>query len=173
MRRVITILLILGLISCGPEIYDDSEAKADNSSDTIPLDLSYYPDIANRTNISQLTDEIEKVNCVYTQGIGWAGKYTRQYACYERLAEIATKDELLKLINHSNPAVRVYAFYILRSTYPTTAIESKETLLNDAEVVCFFSGCVQMKVSVSMLVADSLDRKANSQGDSTIIFRFE
>ena len=61
--------------------------------------------------ILQIAKDIAKENEVHNAAISVAGEKTLQYRRFEALVKKANFNELLELVEHPNPAVRVYAFW--------------------------------------------------------------
>ena len=54
--------------------------------------MSRFPDIKNQNNLNKIVRELETSECVDENGVGFAAEYTRTYALYERMTQLATSD---------------------------------------------------------------------------------
>ncbi len=116
------------------------------------LTLKDFPQIKNEKNIEKLIAFFDSANCVYSKGVGWGYRYSDIYANYERLTEIASRQELLNLTNHKNPTIRIYAYGALRKENKRLAKKAKKILLKDTSNVCYFRGCIRSEKQVKELV---------------------
>ncbi|MDX2067690.1 MAG: hypothetical protein SFV55_04645 [Haliscomenobacter sp.] len=83
-----------------------------------------------------------KENEVHNAAISVAGEKTLQYRRFEGLVKKATLNELLELVEHPNPAVRVYAFWALAKR----EFEKLEAVLMahaaDEQLIYYIEGCL-------------------------------
>ena len=63
-------------------------------------------------NINQLIDAFIKINEVHSERINF-GQKSVIYQNYERLSQIASTEELVKLTKHPHPVVQTYAGWAL------------------------------------------------------------
>ena len=84
---------------------------------TLPIFLSgqssaftYDPQKISKT-VRQIAKDIANENEIHNAAVSVAGVKTPQYRRFEELLKKATLNELLELVEHSNPAVRGYAFW--------------------------------------------------------------
>ncbi len=129
-----------------PKENQDSQTS---NSDIHKRDISKFPDVQNQNSFSALLKELERAECVNESGIGFAGEYTRTYALFERIKQIATENQLNGLLRNSNPVVRVYAFRSLVDLKYESEGKAKQILDMDTTSVCWFSGCNKTKVAVN------------------------
>ena len=146
---LIFILFTLSDCSSTKKSPKENQATQTSNSDILIRDISKFPDIQNQNNFSTLLNELEQEDCVNESGIGFAGEYTRTYALFERLKQIATEIQLTGLLRNSNPVVRVYAFRSLIDLKYESAGRAKLILDKDTTSVCWFSGCNKTKVPVN------------------------
>lgn len=161
MNRLLTYLILIIVASTAvgfgteePEVitYQDEET-GELVKDTMPFyDLRDYPDIQNETNVDSLIIGIIRTNCVHAKRIGIGGTYSKQYARYERLTKLLSEEEMLDLTKHANPSIRLYAFKGLELKKSDLLEEARQELNNDTTQVCFFSGCIEMNMSIFMMV---------------------
>lgn len=160
MHKIIFICIILTIAfacSTGKPETASTTASIDSSvSETIPKpgsikihDISRFPDIQKQNNLSKIVKELETADCVNEKGIGFAAEYTRTYALYERMSQLATEPQLYGLLKNKSAVVRVYAFRALKEMKYTSANEGKAILDLDTNHVCWFVGCNKMDTLVS------------------------
>lgn len=111
--------------------------------------ISRFPDIQNQNDLSKIVKELEKADCVNEDGVGFAGEYTRTYALFERMKQLATEIQLSSFLTNKNPVVRVYAFRALKDLKYPSAGRAKEALDRDTAQVCWFTGCNKVTIAVS------------------------
>lgn len=129
------------------------ELSIQNSVATeLPSKRQMFPKIAAETDLQKLTDQIAEKNCVYERAVGEAGAYTEVYACYERLCIIASDKELVQLIDHASPAVRVYALRALKERQSESYEAARLKLATDESKTDWFSGCMRSTQTVSFFV---------------------
>lgn len=158
MIKLIFYCIILSIISsCStPKAETASSATPANIADSIPPsgsirihDMSRFPDIQKQNNLSKIVKELEDAECVNESGVGFTGEYTRTYALYERMSQLATETQLFALLKNKSAVVRVYAFRTLKELKYASANEGKIILDADTNHVCWFSGCVKSDQLVS------------------------
>lgn len=131
-----------------PEVSkQDSVITSPNENSTI-RNISKFPDIKNQNNLSVIMKELNNAECVNENGIGFAGEYTRTFALFERMKQLATETQLNSFLKHKNPVVRVYAFRALKDLKYLSANKAKQLLDSDSTSVCWFSGCLKTTVPV-------------------------
>lgn len=150
-------LLSFLLIHCSPVKKStlNTESKPKDSlgistnENKIVRNLSKFPDIRDQNNLSIILKELQNAECVNENGIGFAGEYTRTYALFERMKQLATESQLNTFLQNKNPVVRVYAFRALKDLKFSSANKAKQMLDNDTTSVCWFSGCLKTNVPVN------------------------
>src|SRR5258708_7724127 len=101
---------------------DITSAETPEEGSVMIRDINRFPDIKNQNNLTKIVKELERADCVNENGIGFAAEYTRTYALFERMAQLATENQLLSFVKNNNPVVRVYAFRALKDMkYPSAA----------------------------------------------------
>ena len=158
MNKLITLFLFYQLLtSCSsskPEVKSptsDSTAMQDipkPGSITI-RDMSRFPDIKNQNNLNKIVRELETSKCVDENGVGFSAEYTRTYALYERMSQLATENQLFCLLKNKSSVVRVYAFRALKELKYPSANPGKIILDSDTNHVCWFVGCIKTDTLVS------------------------
>ena len=111
--------------------------------------MSRFPDIKNQNNLNKIVRELETSECVDENGVGFAAEYTRTYALFERMSQLATEQQLFSLLKNKSAIVRVYAFRALATLKYTSANSGKAILDSDTSHVCWFVGCVKTDTLVS------------------------
>ena len=89
----------------------------------------------------QVIDSMNTLNQVNGRAIGENGFMTSNYAYFLKLKHDCDIDKLLKLINHSNPVVRVYAYKALEYRNYKNIHEIDKILKKDKQDVRFMIGC--------------------------------
>ncbi len=111
--------------------------------------MDRFPDIKNQNNLNKIIRELETADCVDENGVGFAAEYTRTYALYERMGQLATEQQLFGLLKNKSAIVRVYAFRALAAMKYSSANAGKSILDSDTNHVCWFVGCVKTDTTVS------------------------
>ena len=108
---------------------------------------TYAPQKISKS-ILQIAKDMAKENEVHNAAISVAGEKTLQYRRFEGLVKKATLNELLELVEHPNPAVRVYAFWALAKR----EFEKLEAVLMahaaDDQLVYHIQGCLGGDIKV-------------------------
>ena len=95
-----------------------------------------------RPEILKIAKKIAKVNEVQSKSIGFTGTRSKQYLRYEKLKNIAHKNELVQLTNHFNPVVRCYAFWALRDRQESNIFPLLLNHIHDTVKVITQTGCI-------------------------------
>ena len=94
-------------------------------------------------------------SCLNERGIGDCGTYTRPYAAYERLSQIASANELFELTKAFDPIIRIYSVRALKVKNDSLFKLAQKRLSKDTATVCWYSGCIKMNgTQVSFFVKD-------------------
>ncbi len=149
-------LLSFLLVSCSPlkkssvntEVKSKDSAAFSSKENKIVRNISQFPDIKNQNNLSVIMKELNNAECVNENGIGFSGEYTRTFALFERMKQLATETQLNSFLKYKNPVVRVYAFRALKDLKYLSANKAKQLLDSDSTSVCWFSGCLKTTVPV-------------------------
>lgn len=158
MYKIIFIsLLIQFTIGCSTQKPEVQTPVSDTTaSETIPKpgsitirNMNRFPDIKNQNNLNKIVRELETAECVDENGVGFAAEYTRTYALYERMSQLATEQQLFGLLKNKSAVVRVYAFRALAAMKYSSANAGKAILDSDTNHVCWFVGCVKSDTTVS------------------------
>lgn len=108
---------------------------------------TYAPQKISKS-ILQIAKDMAKENEVHNAAISVAGEKTLQYRRFEGLVKKATLNELLELVEHHNPAVRIYAFWALAKR----EFEKLEAVLMahaaDEQPVYYIEGCLGGDIKV-------------------------
>ncbi|WP_431241647.1 hypothetical protein ACQ9BO_16750 [Flavobacterium sp. P21] len=95
-----------------------------------------------RPNIQKLVDEIQKGNRLTSEFINYEGQKSEQFELCQLLDSLATRDELIELVNHNSAAVKCARFCpFMQARY---RIFKKIILdhLNDYQEIKLQSGCI-------------------------------
>ena len=122
MRHYITIILIL-------------------LSFSINAQTKYNQDLVSKST-DKIVKKIEKINELMGSAVYYAGTRPPQYDNFEKLKEIASKEELLELTNHPNGVVRCYSFWALSYDKSIDLFPILINHINDYEVVNTQFGCI-------------------------------
>lgn len=179
MKHLIVVFLLLFLLpGCNnkevEEDFQDEENVSNLKEEVIAnRTIKKFPEIKHDTRIEALVNRIAAVNSVHERGIGAAGEYSEVYASFERINEIASKKELLDLLQHDSAAVRVYAFRCIESRDSSLADSARILIKHKEAPVEWFSGCIRMTVPLSFLIdkaePDTLDKYIDTSGQKVII----
>ena len=108
--------------------------------------LSYGQQDYNQRTITKPTDKvvkkIEKVNKLMGSAVYYEGMRPKQYDNFEKLKEIASKEELVELTNHPNGVVRCYAFWALSYDKSVDLFPIVLNHINDDKLVKTQFGCI-------------------------------
>ena len=112
---------------------------------------------AMNDQVTKIVNEIATTNRYdesYTIGIG--GIISTQYQLFQQLAQLATPQQLVDLINHTNAVVRLYAYQALRGK----GVNIHERILNqfakDKTLITVMRGCIMEQQPVSALINHKL-----------------
>ncbi len=127
---------------------------------------AYNPDL-----ISQETNQIikklqKKGSYVDNQYIGIAADTTEHFKNFIALKDVASKKELLMLVNHPTPAVRAYAFWALSMRSDTDVLKIIEQHYNDNEVIEVTDGCSFSYKPVGDFLIDLIVNKPGNSPDA-------
>lgn len=103
--------------------------------------------------ITTIVSRIQKTGIyVSTTTIGTKAKKSVQFENFKELETAAAVEQLIPLLKHTNPAVRVYAFRALGSKDPAQQKQIYEKLLKeDNQKVRALSGCIFETAAVNVL----------------------
>ncbi len=103
--------------------------------------------VAERTTtLHNIVKNLEEGNAI-GDAIGITGS-TQKLDLYKQLNKIATKEELISLTDHANPAVRYYSFRALANRRSDEVFKILLKHVNDTMRVVSFSGCSGMEETV-------------------------
>ncbi len=110
------------------------------------------------SKVDPFVAELRKLNRVESGSVGYGGSPSDVYAVYEKLSAVASRRELIRLLDDRSPAVRVYAFFALQEKFPETDLFALlKTRLADEEEVETLFGCSGGKRRVADLMLDSIE----------------
>lgn len=132
-----------------PDSKRDIEVFATNLSDNnYDKKDSIFKFIFRENKFTVLASMLDSSETMNEKGVGFGGIYTWQYACYERLKQVASTRELIYLTKHRNPVIRVYAYKALIGVDSVEAKVARKRLLNDTATFDYFSGCMMTQEQV-------------------------
>lgn len=102
--------------------------------------------ITNKTN--KVVRKIAKINELMSSAVYYEGMRPKQYDNFEKLKEIASKEELIELTNHHNGVVRCYAFWALSYDRSVDLFPIVLNHINDDKFVNTQFGCIGSKEMV-------------------------
>ena len=112
---------------------------------------------AKHDEVTKIVNEIATTNRYdesYTIGIG--GIISTQYQLFQQLAQLATPQQLVDLINHKNAVVRLYAYQALRRKKVKISEGIMTDFANDRTLITVLRGCIMEQQPVSMLINHKL-----------------
>ena len=130
---IIILLLILPLLSYGQQKYNPKPVKAS-------------------TKI--VVGKIKRVNKLMGSAVYRHGMRPKQYDNFEKLKEIASKEELIALTNHPNGVVRCYAFWALSYHKSVDLFPIVLNHIRDEKIVNTQFGCIGDRVMVGDFFID-------------------
>lgn len=98
--------------------------------------------------VSEIVDNIVEVNVLMHSAVGVGGGRPQQYDNFVLLKSTASKDELIRLTDHTNPVVRCYAFWALISDPSVELYPLVLAHISDSELFEEFSGCLRSREQV-------------------------
>ena len=152
MKHCLTITLLISLfISCEQQNYNQKI-------------------ITKSTN--KIVKKIEKINELIGDAVYYEGIRPIQYDNFEKLKEIACKEELIELTNHSNGVVQCYAFWALSydssvDLFPIVFNHINDTKLVNTQFDCFGGQEMVGDFFISVAEFDSIQR---AKLDSILIY---
>ena len=99
-------------------------------------------DMEISSEVKMLVDSIASENVLMSSAVGFTAIKPDQYKRFEKLQEIVTVFELIKLTNHQNGVVRCYAFWDLASKDTASIFQIVIDHLEDNEVIETQFGCI-------------------------------
>lgn len=125
-----------------------------------------FATFANAQNLQlaalpMVVSEMEAHNIYESETIGIANAKSKQFARYQQMISIATKEQLLDLAtDYTNAVVRLYAYQALRERAIDIPKELQQKFNNDRTTVQSIEGCVANKYPLSKLAATPLSAKS-------------
>ena len=113
---------------------------------------------AMNDQVTKIVNEIATTNRYdesYTIGIG--GIISTQYQLFQQLAQLATPQQLVDLINHKNAVVRLYAYQALRRKKVKISEGIMTDFANDRTLITVMRGCIMEQQPVSTLINHKLN----------------
>ena len=113
---------------------------------------------AMNDQVTKIVNEIATTNRYdesYTIGIG--GIISTQYQLFQQLAQLATPQQLVDLINHKNAVVRLYAYQALRRKKVKISEGIMTDFANDRTLITVLRGCIMEQQPVSTLINHKLN----------------
>lgn len=145
--------LLLGLFLLG--LYKSSSTKPGISMDK-QIQLS--------DSVTEILKDISAHNVYEYKTVGIAGTLSKQYLRYEKLASVATIDELLQISkDYKNAVARLYAFQALKLKGIVIPKDLQEQFDNDKTEVQTLNGCLGNISKVVVLSKENF----HSQGSAT------
>ncbi len=112
----------------------------------IPLDDK------NANALDSVVAKLAATNTVQSERVGYAGSTSETYLAYKALQKIATEEQLLKLIAHKAPTVRVYAYLALKKRKSAKLAKVVSYLKKDQSVVNVQHGCTVHPMTIKKFV---------------------
>jgi len=108
---------------------------------TLNAQTKYNQDLILKST-DKIVKEIEKINQLMGSAVYESGIRPHQYDNFDKLKEIASKEELLELTNYPNGVVRCYAFWALSYDKSVDLFPILIAHIGDYEVVNTQFGCI-------------------------------
>jgi len=108
--------------------------------------------ITSCQDVTSLASSIAKENIVECEFVGLGGSKSSVYKKFKKIKRNASKEELLKLLDHDSIAVVVYSSYALIERELITPNRLFAQFLNRNEKVSTFCGCILGEESISSLI---------------------
>lgn len=121
--------------------------------------------------LDSLIEEMASYNKVHTKRIGRCGTKSIQYHRYERMLELATTEELIRLSKHKNNAVKSYVGWALVERDYHKVDELFKEYLKTKKKVKMQRGCIAGEESLAEILYSkySYHLSRQAQKDSTLI----
>ena len=112
-----------------------------------------------RPEIEIIIHDLEKGNKIETSRVGFAALPSNLWSEYNSLVEKGTREELLQLLQHKNPAVRCYAFQALVVMNDKNVRTLADNFNDDTASVMIVTGCIISKITVQQFCHDIISDK--------------
>lgn len=142
-------IAILAFSSCGEKSVENYEVKSE------PVIEKFEPILVN-DSLQPIIDSLASYNSVDDEGVGYGGIKSSTYKDFERLMEMSTNDELVRLTDHRVAAVRVYAFWALAKKKNPKVKDILANHLSDTSRFVYFSGCLISEEQVNQFYLNLL-----------------
>lgn len=114
-------------------------------------------------SVVKILKEISKHNIYEYQTVGIAGTLSKQYKRYEKLEQVATVDELIRISkNYKNAVARLYAFQALKRKGTTISKDLQEQFANDNTEVQTLNGCIGNTSKVQDLAKENFSNQIST-----------
>jgi hypothetical protein len=108
-------------------------------------------------SIEPIIRQMEANNSYQSATLGVKGVKSKQYVCFEQLAQQAKAEELLDLAEtHPNAVVRLYAYKALKQRAIFIPASLTQKLKRDRTIVSTFIGCARGRNSVAYIVNQNM-----------------
>lgn len=101
-----------------------------------------------------LTNALEASTCAYLGNTGIEGKENYFYNSYKRLSQIAPDSLFIQLTESKNHVARYYGYAALKNRKYKDLDKIAEQLKKDTTSICFSSGCISSRNTISFLVSN-------------------
>lgn len=148
MSKLIFIFSAIIFYSCA------SKDKADLTHSEIQNDnTSKYQAVSINDSLQPFVDSLIKFDAIFDEAVGYGGSKPEVYTWFEKLAQSAENDELIRLTSHSSPTVRGYSFWALVEREDPKVKEIMLEHVDDSVYIERMSGCLgyQEKLNDFML----------------------
>ena len=151
MEKYILFILLLFTVSCNTK----QENKV--NLDTIDMNEIDSNSIDKWTflKVDDLISAIESSENIESKYIGFEGRKSYIYSCYEKLLEVASDSLWVKLSYSKSPVMRYYACMALLSNKSANFISVKNRLLKDTTEVCYHA----MDVTICITLGERIEMR--------------
>jgi len=110
-----------------------------------------FAQVSSGDSLKHVVEAIANNNKYESMQVGFAGSLSDQFKNYQRLLRFATDKDLLLLIRHKNPAVRVYAFKALLRINRKLSSSTYHMIKADTTMIFTLNGCIGGQSTVAGL----------------------
>ena len=126
--KYIEFFFLLLFAGCYPSYVEEAEVTNMNE-----LNLNFVDTVAD---IDYLISIIESSKNIESKHIGFTGRKSHVYGCYEKLLDAASDSLWVELSYSKSPVMRCYACNALLSNESTNFLSVRNRLLKDTTEVC-------------------------------------
>ena len=133
---------------------DPSSVAATPTPPLAPLVWKTTAEIPGDASFHTLVDELARQPAIESSHVGAAGAPSKAYAAYQKVADVASPEQVVALLMHESPVVRGYLARQVARKRPDGAA-SLQPLFGDTTNVKTLAGCMGGEQTVAAVVMDA------------------